>query len=353
MKIKLAILGAEQNSLGRIVSSFNAKYPDKFEIYSFTVLETALEIIESKRIDVFLAEDSFSVDASKLPKKCGFAWLCDTPSIESYKDYPAICRFQKIDLIYRQILSIYSEQASEVTGRFSDDHSSVLLFASPCGGVGTSSMAAACAKHYAMAGKKVIYLNIEECGFSDLFFQAEGQFGMSDIIYAIKGKKSNIALKMESCVRQDASGVQYFAKSAEALDMTELTTEDIHNLISELRVAGAFDYIIVDAMFSLSRDFTEILKDAQAWVMVSDGSEVANEKIKRACSAFSIMEKSGNQEILMKAGLIYNKFSNKASASIDGLNIGMIGGSNRFENATTTQVVDHLAGNAMFDTILE
>ena len=66
--------------------------------------------------------------------------------IESVKGYPAICKFQKVDLIYKQILSIYSENSQSV----SESHlnlggSNVIAFMSPARGTGTSSMAAACA----------------------------------------------------------------------------------------------------------------------------------------------------------------------------------------------------------------
>ena len=92
----------------------------------------------------------------------------------------------------------------------------MIIFSSPSGGVGTSSMAAACAVHYAMQGKKVLYLNLEKFGSADVFFSGEGQFDMSDIIYTLKSKKTNLALKLESCVKQDISGVYFYSQSKRA-----------------------------------------------------------------------------------------------------------------------------------------
>ena len=44
MRIKLAILERDQSYLSRIVSVFNTKYADKFEIYSFTDRDIALNL---------------------------------------------------------------------------------------------------------------------------------------------------------------------------------------------------------------------------------------------------------------------------------------------------------------------
>ena len=222
MKIKLAILENDSNYLNRMVVAFNTRYADKLEIYSFTSYDVALEALTSSKIDVLVASDYFDVDSKKLPSRCGFAYLVDSPDIDNVREQRAICKFQKADLIYKQILSIYSENTENMSKiKLSEDGSKLITFSSPCGGTGTSSVAAACAVNYAKRGKKVLYLNLEPFGSSDNFFSAEGQFDMSDIIYALKSAKANLTLKLESCVKQDATGVNFFSASKVALDMQE------------------------------------------------------------------------------------------------------------------------------------
>ena len=111
MKIKLAILEKDRSYLSRVVTAFGTKYAEKLEIYSFTDPDVALATLNSAKIDVLLASDAFEIDAQKLPNRCAFAYLIDSMGIESYNDQRAICKFQKADLIYKQILSIYSENA--------------------------------------------------------------------------------------------------------------------------------------------------------------------------------------------------------------------------------------------------
>lgn len=191
MRIKLAILEKDQSYLNRIVTAFNTKYSDKFEIYSFTDPSVAMSTLDSVKIDVLVADEVFEIDFTQIPKRCGFAYFVDSAGIDTLNNQRAICKFQRAELIYKQILSVYSENAGNVAGLKIDDHNTkIITFVSPCGGVGTSSMAAACALFYASKGKKTLYLNLEKFGSSDAFFKAEGQFDMSDIIFSLKSKKA-------------------------------------------------------------------------------------------------------------------------------------------------------------------
>lgn len=82
------------------------------------------------------------------------------------------------------------------------------------GGVGSSSLAAACALNFAARGRSVLYLNLEKFGGSSQFFSGEGQFDMSDVVLSLKSRKANLALKLESYVRRDPRGVFFFASQS-------------------------------------------------------------------------------------------------------------------------------------------
>lgn len=353
MRIKLAILEEDQVYLSRIVTVFNTKYSDKFEIYSFTDENIAMATLCSMRIDVLIVSDSFEIDVQKLSRGCGFAYFTDSPDVETVNDQRAICKFQKVDLIYRQILSIYSENAGIVSGmKLGDDSTKVIAFSSPSGGVGTSSVAAACAVYYAKARKRVLYLNLEKFGAADYFFESEGQFGMSDIIYALRSKKANLAIKFESCVKQDKSGVFFYSQAKIALDMLELKPDDIERLISEISLTGSYDYIIVDLDFSLSKEIINVYKKAHALVWVSDGSQTSNGKMISAFNALNVMEQNAESPLMRRLALVYNKFSNKTGKTLAEIGIRSIGGAPRYEHATCAQVIEQLSNMVMFEKII-
>jgi len=302
MKIKLAILDRDPGYLERLAAAFNARYWDKLEIYSFTQLDKALSELKEARIDVFLADESFEIDLDRIPARCGFAYFVDDPLVASLRDQPAISKFQKADSIYKQILSVYAEKSSDITGFKPDGTSSALIsvFASPAGGVGSSTMAAAYALTLARAGRRVLYLNLELFGRSDVFFTGSGQETLSDVLFVLKSGKLNLPMKLESAVRESADGVE----------------EDLKRMLKELRAGGHYDHIILDMDFALDGRMLHAFQEAYAIVLVSDGMAVANTKMMRAFEALRMIDEQRDLRILSKLYLVYNKFSNKVSRAV-------------------------------------
>lgn len=353
MKIKLAILEDDKSYLNRIVTAFHTKYSDKLEIYSFTDAEVALETLDSAKIDVLIASDSFDIDVTRLPKRCGFAYLVDSQEIDSLKEQMAICKFQKADLIYKQILSLYSEVISNISGlKLNVDECKIIVFTSASGGTGSSTVAASCAVNYAKKGRKVLYLNLEDFGSADVFFESDGQFDMSDIVYALKSRKTNLMLKLESCVKQDASGVYFFSQPKVALDLLELDTNEILFLISQLEMTGSFDHILVDMEFGLDEKYLKIYEKTHAIVLVGDGSEISNLKTLRAFQALTTLEQGMDVSITNRMSLLYNKFSNKTGKTLEGIELKNVGGAQRFEHASVKQIVEQLAGMDIFEQMM-
>lgn len=354
MKVKIALLEVDSVYLTRITRAFNTKYPDKFVVYSFTEQAMAMEAVSKERIDVLLASDAFDIDVKALPKRCGFAYLVDAPAVETVKGQPAICKFQKIDLIYKQILSVYAEKSEVVAGTGSDDGSTrVILFTAPCGGVGTSCLAASCAMYMAAHGRKTLYLNLEKMGSADCFFTGEGQFNMSDLIFALKSHKANLTLKLESGLKTDPSGVGFYSGANIALDMEELAGEEKLQLLSELKIAGSFDVIVVDTDFDLGKEGLALMAAAGNVIWVSDGGEIANAKLSRALKSLAVLDERSDQPVMPKLAAIYNRFSSTGGRLLDESEIRCLGGTPKYEHATVQQVLGQLSKmDALFSTLM-
>ncbi len=353
MKIKLAILDSDVNYLSRLTSAFESKYAEKLEVYFFTNKEIAISSLQENRIDMLVASEFFEIDQSKIPNRCGFAYFVNSADIETLRGIKAICKFQKVDMIYKQILSIYSEKISNETGlKFgSGEGTKMITFTSASGGTGASSSAAACAKSLAATGKKVLYLNLEDFGDSDVFFSGEGQFNLSDVIYALKGKKASVALKLESFVKEDASGVFFYSGVKSAIDLMELKNEDLDFLLSNIKMVGTYEYVVFDINFSFDPLFINLYKQSDVVIFVSDGSEIANRKLVKTYNALEVYEQMKDISLLSKATIMYNKFSNKTGKILEDINVRTIGGVGKFEHATTNQVVDQLSRHEIFTKI--
>lgn len=352
MKIKLAILEKDVNYLKRIAGVFESKYSENIQSFIFTDEKLAMAGVVENKIDVFIANEDFDIDTDKLPKRCGFAYICDTNDIVELKGCKAIGKFQKIDLIYKSIISIYAEVAENTSGsNYKDDSKTkVILFASPIGGVGTTTMAVACSKYLAR-NSRVMYLNLDPMNEMSLYFEAEGNGDFGDVIFAIKSQNPNLSLKVESATRKDNSGVSYFETTKTALDMTELNSDEIIQLINIIRLSGAYDYIIVDRPFSINIEEMWIYEVAGRIVMLSDGSEISNNKMIRAINALTIMQDRKELNLLVKILLTYNKFSNKTSKMLESSEIQNLGGVQKYEYATHREIIDAIKEMQFFENL--
>lgn len=338
MKIKLGILEQDINYLKRISTALNNKYSDKIEVYMYTKKELAIQEVSEKALDILLVSEEMDITEYSLAEKCTLAYLTEKSDVQTIGEYKAVGKYQKLDSIYKDILSMYSDNSQYNSGEnIESDSSTILLFATPCGGTGSSSMALATSIYLSKSGKKVLYLNLEKLGNNDLLLQGEGQHTLSDIIFALKSKKGNISLKLESCVRKDISGVHYYAAPQSALDLMELSPAEELELISYIKQNTEYDYIVIDKEFDMSNEHRNIQEMARKVLWVSDGSQVANNKIDRAFGALKTIDWDVN-----KISIIYNKYSNKTSQAVD-TDIFEIGGAPRFEGATPKQTLEKLA----------
>lgn len=353
MKIKVVILERDNYFLNRIVSVFNQKYADKLEVYAITNMESADKCLREVRIDVILASDVFDTDLLRIPKYCGFAYFVESPDFESVRGQRTVCKFQKAEMIYREILGIYAEKVSDKIGlKVTDGHSRMTVFMSPAGGCGTTTAAVAYSICQASRGKRVLYVNFMPYDTSDIYFSGDGQANFSDIIYALKSRKSNLMLKLESVVRRDSTGIFYFKEADMAMDLLSLTEEEKESFLREVRMTGVYDEVVFDSEFCISPTYSRILSSAGTVVLVSDGAEPGNRKMERACQALKMKEKEKNMEFLQRISLIYNKFSSKAGGYAENLDIPCLGGIPRFEQASARQIAVRISDMNVFEKIM-
>lgn len=351
MKIKLALLESDSAYLRRIVPMFNSRFAEELEIYSFTDADAAIACLEEKKIDVLLANSNFKIDFNLIPKRCGFAYLVESLDINSIDGCKAVCKFQKGELIYKQVLSIYSEHMPNITGISQSENGSMktIAFCSPCGGVGTSTSAAGCAIALANAGYRVLYVNTEIYGEADNFFSCDGQFDFSEIIYAVKSNKTNRAMKLQSTVKQDATGVNYYSSVKVPLDMMEMKPADYITLRDELQKLGCYDYVIMDMDFpSRASDF-KFFEHCNSVVVVTDGSEHANSKLSKALRTIQIMDNSAEFALQPRMWMLRNKTTSNELTQNE---IRTLGSFPMYQSVSSDQMAKQLSLSDMYRQLI-
>lgn len=354
MKIRVLLLEKDKNYLKKIMAVLSKKYPDKLQIYAATDEDALLSVLKNNKVDILLSNENFDIDIKILPKRCGFAYLTESNDIDAWKDSATIGKYQKIDLIYREILNIYAEKASDMgMARFSqDDMPDIFTFVSAGGGSGSSTLSAATAIRAVNMGRKTLYLNLEKFGNTDHFFYAEGNGNLSEALYAIKSKKTNTLIKLESNLKVSSNGVNFFESCKNSFDIMELEGNDIKLLISELSKGKLFDCIIIDCDFDFSERMLEVFKLSSMIYFVNDGSEVGNSKFMKAYNTMEIYEQHKDVRLLDRISLIYNKFRNKTSTMIENSDIKVVGGIKMYDGAKTEQIIAELVRMDLLDNLL-
>lgn len=341
MQIRLAVGEQDSRYLEHFVTYLERNYMDRLEVSSFTRPETFREMVTRGSFDVILVDEAFGISTEELREYGRTAFLSEIESKDSGDGIRRIAKYKKPDLIYKDILDIYAE--SGVRGVFQKSHQGqITLVTGFSGGTGASTSAAALAKHYAAAGKKVLYLNLEPMGMSTDFFQGMGDYHFEDVIFALKSRRADVGLKMESTVRTDASGVNFFAPCTNAMYMLELGDEEQKKLLDAAEGLG-YEQIIVDKQMTLDSDGLDFLGRMDQVLVVQDGGETSNSKAIRTIEALKILEEQKKEHYLDRMKLLYNRFSSsKSSSEIPGLPIPVIGKFPPIKHALVGEIIDYM-----------
>ena len=250
------------------------------------------------------------------------------------------------DEIHKDILSIYADSSNKVVSHSESSKGEMIVFTSPAGGTGCSTIAAACSIHCAKAGKKTLYLNLNPFDNPEIWFSGNGKTGMSDLVYAVKSRNSNFSVKVESCLRKSEEGVFFFGECEQSLDIIELDNADKEFMISGLRESGLFDVIVLDIPFDLEMDTMKLIEPSMTILWINDGRRSSASKIQNAYAAFKVID---NDTLCSnKIRVLNNKYRQKEYRSAAGVpKVGEI----EFITADGIKV-EELAQNTFFDKLV-
>lgn len=344
MKIKVIIVDQDTNYTEHMLKTFQMRYADKVEMRVFSDVNSFYANIREAYADLVLYSSEMQLDTAVLPDSVVVGYLCGQSGIEEIGGISAICKYQKADILYKLMLGLFAEKASDMKLKTSGNLVHVTLFTSAQGGCGTSAAAAAYALRMAREGRKLFYLNLQKFGSSNLYFSGEGTMSFSDVIYALKSRKSNLLLKIESTVKTDPDGVDFFADCRNAFDMVELKDSEIETLIQGIGQIGEYEEIVVD----LSGDLTErqlklMQDDADGIVYVCDGTMTGIRKFEKFCETLRVIEERKEVQIMNKIQLLYNRYSSKNSMQMEKLPVSLLGGIHRFENVSGRPLIEQIA----------
>jgi len=354
IKIKLALLDKDVNYIQSITNAFNCNYSQNIEVYSFTDEKKVIEEIKNNRINMLIADQYVNINPSELPAHCMFAYFVETNDIETINNQKAICKFQKISAIYKNILSIYSEKSEQkVTYKKNNKNvvSKMISFVSVNGGAGSSVASVACAIKCAQREKKTLHLNFEQFGESDFYLSADGSFDLTDVLFALKSQKCNLALKIESAVLRDSKGVYFFKSPINPLDKLEISKEECLKLISELKENSEYEYIIVNLDFNITENFITFLDKSDQIILLTEKNILSKEKLKKEYKALDIISKRNAIDICSKISLIENKITPISDSYNYEFSVQVLGALPLYNQNTVESTINSMVSSGIFNEI--
>ena len=364
MKIKVAFFDADSEYLERLSGAFRIKYSDKIESYCFSDEQLFRQALADSGWNVIVISEQKQLDSFTLPDNSVMAYLTSTQGLDRIRGIQAVFKYQKVDLLYQSILNLYAEIDSISVvrnGVHINKGCCIIGFAPVCGGAGASTLAAACARHFAREQYRTLYLNMEHLNSTDALFHGVGQFTMSNIIFELKmrissmdrkdggEKKSKLELKLESTVRQDSHGVYFFAPPDIALDMWELSGEEKAYLLKTLKESGEYDRIIVDTELYLTAGNADVFRQMDGCVLVHEGSAISQLKLQQTKMALEAKEEQEGG-IIANPVLLQNKTAGKNGLSVGGMKL--IGTVPFLNNKGMDDLLEQLETLELYDEIL-
>ena len=94
----------------------------------------------------------------------------------------------------------------------------------------------------------------------------------------LKSKKTNLSIKLESCVKQDVTGVYFYSQTKNSLDMLELQLEEKTRLVSEIKLSGIYDVVIVDNYCNSSPEAVKRIEEITRKGVISYKADVKDKE---------------------------------------------------------------------------
>ena len=339
VRFDLAVIDKDLNFLHRFTDYVSKKYGDRIGVHAFSKEDAFLRYMENENAEIALIAEGLDVDVEKISASRVLV-LSEKRTVDKFH----IFKYQRADLIYKELLNAYAE----VSGGGSVDLSSmegtkVLSFISYGSGSGSSTVAAACAMYLAEQNQKVLYLDLQKLASVSCFFTSEGKYCLSDVMFAIMSHKTDIKLKLESMVKRDSSGVYFYDPFINVLEREEMKIEDLTELLNVLRSSGGYDYILIDYDFNLDDSFFEILKNSIYIVTATDSSIISEKKLNALVEALRMVGRQKNVQYVNKIHVFFNKFSAKNSNIAQIPSVSEEGNIQLYPEGTARQIAERMA----------
>ncbi len=270
-KLSLVVADPDGDYLRRLGNYLTVHHSGRFNVNLFSSPGELSIFLSSagKHPDVLLYSDMFPRDALLSGKVHTRIQLSENNTASAAEGLYAIPKYRHTDQLVQNILHIYAERSSEAFTPDVKASAGIYAVHSASGGCGKTSIAVGLSMLAARRNLKPLYLNFENAPSTAFYFKGGAERSFSEVIYYLKEKGSNLAVKLEgACCFDPAGGVYYYLPPESACEFEELTEEDIDLFLKTVRSSSRFGIVFIDLPSGWSGRNKSILKSCDKVINV-------------------------------------------------------------------------------------
>ncbi len=279
---------------------------------------TLNQLISGALYNVVLIGEEFFEYKPKMPPGIACGWLSARDTADTFDGNKVYCKYRSGEVLYQIILELYSEvSGGHKTNGFSG--TPIYAFSSVSGGAGATLVSAALAVRLAMADKKVLFFSFDKYCMPSLMFDGEVRACMSDFIFSVisaEKRSINLSVKAASMLSKDSSGVRYMECCKNAVDMDELSEEQLKKAFTALKDSDEYDAIVVD-MPLLDKKAREAVDDVMKLYAVTEPGIIPTKKLERFLNDIKITDTRNGTEFINRCTVIVNKNISREQGAAD------------------------------------
>ena len=280
MNISVIIADKNMDYLSRI-SEFLQQY-DNLTISICSDGDKFQSIIDAGRYDVALFDPDISEDRIIFGNvKLALCLYSDEArNLGLYTDMTKVMKYQRISHIYKNIVREYADKAGYAADFDKSQNTHIISVFSPIGGSGKTVIALAVASGLVGIGKSALFVSMEQLS-SSVEVNAKYENGLISLIEAASEPEDKVDFgsKVIGLAKEGMNGMSYVEGFDRIVDYDAVSSDDIEAVLTRIKRAGLYDYIVVDLESRLGDIEKSVISLSDHIVVVERPGELPSKKM--------------------------------------------------------------------------
>jgi len=287
MLIKIAVANDDQEYVQRLVYGFE-RYSN-LSISVYTEARSLENALQTKRFDILLFAPQVYKGQLSLPKHTAAILLADDAEVipDVCREFVKIKKYQQISSIYHEMLDQYAEVCGSY-GMTGDNRTKKILFYSPIGGSGKTTLSLAAAACLAQGGHSVLYINLEELASDSCYLPQSDGKGLSELLERLDSD-INFSLKLQGLANTRMENFFYLNHFESPNDIYEMKEDELERLVTVISGTNLYEYLIIDGGISLDSKTMTLFECVDKIVLIDKSDEAAKAKMQCLVRQLHIM----------------------------------------------------------------